>query len=189
MNLPKRKNTRLKGYDYSTPSSYFVTVCTHNRKCLLSGISVGSIHESTKCMNGLPENILTPHGECVEKFICQIENRYQNVRMDKYIIMPNHIHMLITIIDDNIGNNGERAIHESPQRKRNRSVLSNVVGYIKMNSSKQIHLTYKGEVWQRNYHDHIVRNEKDYNRIWEYIDTNVYRWDKDCFYENITTFP
>ncbi len=88
--------------------------------------------------------------------------------------MPNHIHLLLSV------NDGERAIRESPLHRR--SVLSKVVGYIKMNSSKDIHSTYKGNIWQRNYHDHIIRSERDYKKIWEYIDTNVLKWEKDCFY-------
>ncbi len=165
-NLPKRKPTRLKDFDYSSPCSYFVTICTHNRKALFSSI-VGAIHES-------PENILTPYGKWVEKYIYQIESKYQNVKIDKYVIMPNHIHLLITITDD------KRAIRESPLQGR--SVLSKVCGFIKMNSSKQIHQTYNGEVWQRSFHDHIIRGESDYLKIWEYIDSNALKWKDDCFY-------
>ena len=59
-----------------------------------------------------------------------------------------------------------------------------MVGFLKMNVSKKIHNTYNGEIWQRSYHDHIIHGEKDYQKIWEYIDTNVIRWEKDCFYNN-----
>ncbi len=173
MDLPTRKRTKLKGFDYSTPAAYFVTVCTHNRKCLLSRI-VGSIHESTA--HELPKNILTPYGKCVEEYINQIESKYRNVKVDKYVMMPNHFHILLSIMDD------KRSIHESTLQGR--SVLSKVVGFIKMNSSKQIHLTYNHNVWQRNYHDHIIRDEKDHKKIWEYIDTNIYKWELDCFYTN-----
>ncbi|MBQ7039089.1 MAG: hypothetical protein IJN39_00815 [Clostridia bacterium] len=78
------------------------------------------------------------------------------------------------------------AIHESPLQ-RSQSVISNIIGYLKMNASKQIHLKYpEKKIWQRSFHDHIIRNEKDYLKIWEYIDTNVINWDKDCFYNNKT---
>ncbi len=90
--------------------------------------------------------------------------------------MPNHIHILISV------NNDKRAIRESPLHSR--SVLSKVVGYIKMNSSKQIHLTYNENVWQRNYHDHIIRSEVDYLKIWEYVNSNALKWKQDCFYIN-----
>ena len=115
MEIPKRKPTRLKDYDYSTPGVYFITVCTHNREHFLSNI-VGAIRESP----------------------LQIQ----------------------------------------------RSIIDKAIGYLKMNVSKQIHLmNYEGKIWQRSYHDHIVRGEEDYKKIWEYIDTNVIRWKEDCFYE------
>ena len=88
MDLPKRKPTRLKGYDYSTTGAYFVTICTHNRKCILSNI-VGAIHE-------LPENKLTQYGELAEQIIEILPDRF-NVSIPKYVIMPNHIHLIIFI--------------------------------------------------------------------------------------------
>ncbi|MBP3337060.1 MAG: transposase [Clostridia bacterium] len=166
--LCKRKPTRLKGYDYSTPGAYFITVCTHNRKCLLSKI-VGAIHES-------PENKLTQFGQIVKDIIEYLPQRF-NIEINKYVIMPNHIHFIIVI-----KNYTQRAIHESPLQYH-RSVISKVVGYLKMNASRQMHSTLaETKIWQRSFHDHIIRGEKDYRKIWEYIDTNVIKWEKDCFY-------
>ena len=164
MELPKRKNPRLQGYDYSTNGAYFITICTCNRQKLLSRI-VGAIHES-------PAVQLTPSGRVVDFYISNLEKRY-GVVVDKYVIMPNHIH-LILIIDD-------RAIHESPLQKR--SVISNVIGYLKMNASRDIHKSgYAEKVWQRSYHDHVIRGERDYLKIWEYIENNPKQWKMDCFY-------
>ena len=169
MELPNRKPTRLKGFDYSVPGAYFVTVCTHNRKRILSNI-VGAIHES-------PENKLTSRGEIVKDIIENLPKRF-GVKIDKYVIMPNHIHLIVVVTYDE-----ERAIRESPLQCQ-RSIVSNVIGYLKMNASKQIHSENPGEkIWQRSFHDHIIRNEKDYLKIWDYIDTNVLCWEKDCFYE------
>ena len=169
MELPKRKPTRLKEYDYSSNGAYFITICSYKRKCIFSDI-VGAIHES-------PENKLTQYGEIVENVISEIPERF-DVEIDKYIIMPNHIHILLTINR----NEFERAIRESPLRNK-RSVISNCVGFLKMNVSKQIHLTEPDiNIWQRSFHDHIIRNENDYLKIWEYIDTNVFKWERDCFY-------
>ena len=94
MNLPNRKRTRLKGYDYSAPGAYFVTICTYNRKNLFSNI-VGAIHE-------LPENQLTQYGEFVEQIIEILPDRF-NVSIPKYIIMPNHIHLIIEICNTKNG--------------------------------------------------------------------------------------
>jgi len=172
MNLPKRKPTRLKGYDYSQNGAYFITICTHGKKYLLSNI-VGAIHE-------LPENKLTQYGECVEQIIGILPDRF-DVSIPKYVIMPNHIHLIIEIINDN----KERAIHELPLQN-NRSVIDKIVGFLKMNVSKKMHNKYPDKIWQRSYHDHIIRGEKDYQKIWKYIDTNVIKWEMDCFYNNET---
>ena len=170
MQLPKRKSPRLKNYNYSTPGVYFVTICTHEHKQLLSNI-VGAIHES-------PENRLTSYGYIVKNLIEGLSQRF-NIEINKYVIMPNHIHMIIIINDDE-----ERAIRESPLQPHC-ALIEKVIGYLKMNTSKQIHLTYsEKKIWQRSYHDHIIRGEKDYRKIWEYIDTNVIRWEQDCFYVN-----
>ena len=170
MELPKRKPTRLKGYDYSTPGAYFITICTHNRKHLFSNI-VGAIHE-------LPENKLTQHGKFVKKIIEMLPDRF-NVSIPKYVIMPNHIHLIIEINNDN----EKRAIRESPLQ-HHRCVIDKMVGFLKMNVSKKIHNEYSDKIWQRSYHDHIIRGEKDYQKIWEYIGTNVIKWKLDCFYND-----
>ena len=170
MVLSKRKPTRLKGYDYSLPGAYFITICTRNRKCLFSNI-VGAIHE-------LPENKLTRSGEIVKQIIEILPDRF-NVSIPKYVIMPNHVHLIIEIHN----NDEKRAIRESPLQYH-RSIIDKMVGFLKMNVSKKIHKTDDEKIWQRSYHDHIIRGEKDYQKIWGYIDTNVIRWEKDCFYND-----
>ena len=91
--------------------------------------------------------------------------------------MPNHIHLVIMITDSD----ELRAIRESPLRGR--SVISKIIGYIKMNASKEIHNRYGNEiVWQRGFHDHIIRNRNDYEKISKYIYENPIIWQYDCFY-------
>lgn len=165
---PQRKRMRLKNYDYSKPGAYFITICTHNRKHTLSRI-VGAIHES-------PETALTEFGMIVDHIINHIPERF-HARMERYVIMPNHIHMIVVIV----GDEELRAIHESPLRGR--SVVSQMIGYIKMNASKEIHSRY-GDVivWQRSFHDHIIRDRRDYEEISQYIQDNPRLWREDCFY-------
>ncbi len=166
MNLPKRKPTRLKNYDYSSEGAYFITICTHNRKNLFSNI-VGAIHES-------PESKLNSNGEIADFYIQKLNDRFELI-IDKYIIMPNHIH-LIAVIEKN-----ERSIRESTLQKR--ALISKAMGYLKMNVSRDIHKNgYIQNIWQRSFHDHIIRDEKDYLKIWNYIDTNPQKWNEDCFY-------
>ncbi len=161
---PIRKRLRLKNYDYSSPGTYFVTVCTKDRKNTLSHI-VEAIHES-------PAVNLTKYGEIVDRVINSIPS-HLNTTLDSYVIMPNHIHLIIVVNVD-----AARSIHESPLPSR--SVLSKVVGYIKMNASKEIHKYYGNHpIWQRGYFDHIIRDEKDYNKIAKYIYDNPARWQFD----------
>ncbi len=101
LELPKRKSTRLKNYDYSSEGAYFITICTQSHKKIFSNI-VGAIHES-------PENKLNHYGKILDFYIQELNARF-DLRIDKYIIMPNHIH-LIAVIENN-----ERAIRESPLR-------------------------------------------------------------------------
>jgi len=166
--LPKRKLLRLKNFDYSTPGAYFITLCTHNRKCILSRV-VGAIHES-------PELKLTDYGRIINEVIQNIPQRYKS-SINSYVVMPNHIHLIVMIND----REELRAIRESPLRGR--SVISKLIGYIKMNSSKEIHNLYGDTiVWQRGFHDHIIRDRQDYEKIAKYIYENPLRWKHDCFY-------
>ena len=168
--LPKRKSIRLTEYDYSQNGAYFITLCTQGRKNLFSSIT------ETDCET--PQNTLTSYGEAAKLIIEALPDRF-HISIPKYIIMPNHIHLLVEITDSD----GERAIRESPLR-RPRSTIDKMVGFLKMNVSKKIGDTYTGKVWQRSYHDHIIRKESDYLKIWEYIDNNPTKWEEDCFYES-----
>jgi REP element-mobilizing transposase RayT len=166
--LPKRKRLRLKNFDYSTPGAYFITICTHNRQCTLSHV-VGAIHES-------PETELTEFGKIVDDLINHIPN-HGKASIERYVIMPNHIHLIIMITDTE----ELRAIRESPLRGR--SIISKMIGYIKMNASKEIHRRDETiTVWQRGFHDHVIRDHRDYEKISKYIHENPMKWQDDCFY-------
>ena len=156
MTVPKRKSTRLYGYDYSSNGAYFVTVCTRGREKLLCDI-VG------EGLCALPQVRLTETGEIVEESIAYINSAYDNVKIDKHVIMPNHIHLLITI--DGSGGHGDPP-------------LQTVVGGLKSYTTHK----YGGVLWQRSFYDHVIRNREDYEDVWRYIDTNPVRWQEDKFY-------
>ena len=164
MNLPKRKPTRLKGYDYSTPEAYFVTICTQERKKILSNIIVGD------GVLDVPQNILSNYGEIANKYIKQMNGFYKHISVDKYVIMPNHIHFILSITDLKIGTSRT----PSPTN----SEISKFISTFKRFCNRE----YGKNIWQRSFHDHIIRDEKDYQKIWEYIDTNPLKWELDCFY-------
>ncbi len=166
--FPDRKPLRLSEYDYSTAGAYFITFCTHNREHTLSR-TVGAIHES-------PALQLTEYGRIVDGIIGTLPP-HLHAAVDRYVIMPNHIHLILVITQEDM----RRAIRESPLQGR--SVISKTVGYIKMNASKAIRARFGAvDVWQRGYHDHVIRNMADYEAIAAYIGENPIRWESDRLY-------
>ncbi len=158
MPLPQRKRVRLKGYDYSSAGCYFITICTHNGLLLFG--------------NG---EKLNDFGEIVDDEIQKISTRYCDVKVDNYVIMPNHIHLLITIGCDALPNNDETVLSEVTGKSEH-SKLDGIIGLFKAGVSRRIHKIEDVVVWQRSYYDHIIKNENDYNETWDYIDANPIRW-------------
>ena len=155
--FPKRKPNRLKGFDYSSNGVYFITICTDNRKCILSKI-VGA--DSIR-----PCNVqLTKYGEIVKIGIENISKIYKDCLVDDYVIMPNHIHLIITI------NNYSGRIISAPT----------VIGQFKRYVSKECGCS----IWQKGFYDHIIRDEEDYNSKAEYIINNPLKWNEDELYCN-----
>lgn len=171
MDRPERKKLRLDGWNYSSKGWYFVTICAKERKRLFGAVIVGAIHES-------PQISLSPLGQIVKEVIVSIQKNPRLPDIEKYVIMPNHIHMIVRICPRKAG-----AIRESPLRKK-RSEYSKLVGYLKAEISKRAHRQFLPErdIWQRGSYDHIIRNEQDYQRIWNYIDTNPTNWQTDCYF-------
>ena len=163
MELPKRKPTRLKGYDYSTPGMYFITVCVKDRKQLLGKI-VG-------CGNfDAPQMILSKYGQILEKYIRLMNDKYSYININKYVVMPNHLHLILNITDYKNGASETAAPYNNETSK--------FVSLLKRYCNKE----YGENIWQSRSNDHIIRNTNEYLKIWEYIDTNVIRWKDDCFY-------
>jgi REP element-mobilizing transposase RayT len=160
--LPKRKPNRLENFDYGAGYSYFITICTRNREKILSHIVGEDII--------LPQNTitLTTHGQIIEESILSINNHYENVFVEQYVIMPNHVHLILTIQD-----NGR--IISSP-------TIPIIVGQLKRFSSKKAGVS----LWQRSYYDHVIRNKTDYEEISKYIYENPINWETDEFYQKST---
>ncbi len=162
-NLPKRKPTRLKGYDYSTPGAYFITICVKDREMLLGRIVGCGDFDA-------PQMILSEYGKVLEKNIKLMNGKFDYITVDKYIIMPNHFHAIIQTTGYKFGSS------ETAEPYNN--TVSKFVSLLKRYCNRE----YGINIWQRSYHDHIIRGGKDYKEIWEYIDTNTYKWEQDCFY-------
>ena len=157
MERPQRKSPRLRGYGYG-PGCYFLTFCTKDKRCILSEICVGE---------GLapPERKLSRLGRIAEEQIGALPSRFAGLSVEKYVVMPNHIHLLIQI--------GE-AGWASPS--------PTVPDIMRVLKSQITRIGGEGGIFQRSYHDHVVRGEADYRKIWQYIDQNPAKWAEDCFY-------
>ena len=163
----KRKNTRLTSYDYSSNGAYFLTICTKDRRDLLGRIIVGDAHPGVTNPVA-PSVILSEIGDAAKTYIKNIGMVYDNATVHKYVIMPNHIHIILFV----------KNTQDAPASSPTKSVVAKVVNAFKSLVSRQ-----SGEsVWQRSYHDHIIRNEEDYLRIWQYMDENPAKWAEDRYY-------
>ena len=176
-----RHNTRLPGYDYNTPGAYFLTICVENRRCLLSRI-VG-----TGALDG-PKIELLPHGETAAKYIDQLNAFYDDLSVESYVIMPNHIHILLRVLENDTPSVGTGLL-DSPTAKRNRkqgpsgtpvptvqnSVVSRFVSTFKRFCNKK----YGKNIWQARSYDHIIRDQTDFDKHLQYIYENPFGWTKD----------
>ncbi|PIV22510.1 MAG: hypothetical protein COZ69_14485 [Deltaproteobacteria bacterium CG_4_8_14_3_um_filter_45_9] len=164
-----RKVIRLREYDYSQAGGYFITICTYNREYLFGQVANHQM-------------MLNKTGETVKQWWLKLEDKFINVKLDNYVVMPNHIHGIIVVIEkDKVG-----AIHELPLQSgmimRRQMLIPKTVGYFKMNSAKYIN-RLRGAMgyplWQRNYYEHVIRNENELYRITDYIKNNPLKWDLD----------
>ena len=184
-----RRSIRLKGYDYSQTGLYFVTICTYQRLLLF-----GEIFNN--------EMILNEAGIVAEKCWSAIPEHFPQVKLEEFVIMPNHIHGIIQI---DVGVNHIRPVIqptftsatkiEMKQGKCN-SLLqsrpngaSNTIGSIVRGFKTGVTQWFRTNttmhnIWQRNYHEHIIRNENAYLKISDYVQTNPKRWQEDCFFED-----
>ncbi len=146
-----RRSIRLKDYDYSTPSAYFVTICINRRKPLLRQLRFRKTVE--EAWEWLPE-------------------RFDNIELDEFVVMPDHIHFVICLLDRDARRGGHPAAlgGQTPA-----PTLPNIVGTFKTVAAKAINRargSIGASVWQRNYYEHIVRGERELQHIREYIRNN-----------------
>lgn len=157
--MQRRKQIRLPEYDYSQNGAYFITICTYERKNLFGNVGANSI--SARMI--------------VEEFEKTMAE-YPNVFSPKYVVMPNHFHAIIQI--DRTDMESTPTIMQLMQSFKRRTTIE----YIRLVKSSFAEPFHK-HIWQRSFYDHVIRNDRDFQEIWRYIDENPLKWKLDRFYE------
>ena len=159
--LPKRRHPRLDSFDYSTAGAYFITICTQNRRCVLSHI-VG---------RGLaPAEIqYTAYGRIAQEQLLLLEQRYPTLRVDRYVIMPNHIHMILVL---------EETAGASPRP----TVMDIICAYKSLTTRECKKVQPVEKLFQTSFYEHVIRGQEDYHEITEYIANNPKQWELDALY-------
>lgn len=165
MKYPNRKKIRLEGYDYNTEGLYFITVCTKGKKKLLCEIQepiVGSV------VLDAPQVRMSQYGEIVESRLQVMSDFYENIKLDSFVVMPNHVHMMVR----NLGN-GASGTNLPTSNK-----VGRFVGTFKRLTNREIGF----DIWQSGSNDRIVRSDEEYIAYMEYIEANPRRWLTDKHY-------
>jgi putative transposase len=185
-----RRSIRLKGYDYSQSGAYYVTIVAYERECLFGQVINGEMR-------------LNQFGQIVQRAWFDLPNHYPHVQLDAFCIMPNHVHAVILLNDDGRGGSigktpvpdmiisGKDPLPDGTQTRPyvgiKRHPLSEIVRAFKSFSARRINALRRTPgipVWQRNYYEHIIRDDEDYKRICSYIESNIDNWATDD--ENLT---
>ncbi len=180
-----RRSIRLRGYDYTQEGVYFLTICSYQRKCVF-----GDVIDDHMMLNKL--------GSIAEECWRNIPDHFPQVELDEFVVMPNHVHGIIVIVGDSTNARTVGARHALPdlptQTTPPRAAsfgkpvpgsVGIIVGSFKSAASRRINLlrdTPGAPVWQRNYHEHIIRSEKTYNFIRQYVLDNPSLWEEDRLY-------
>lgn len=155
-NLPKRKSLRIGDFDYSTAGAYFITLCTQNRETIFWNLRRGDLWSPAENQS-LP---LSHAGLMAEAEIQRLTTIYPAIRVDNYCIMPDHVHLILTVHPDDDG------------RAQLAPTISRVVQQFKGAVTKKI----GRPIWQKSYFDHVIRGQRDYEEIWRYIEENPLKY-------------
>ncbi|MEA2097954.1 MAG: transposase [Patescibacteria group bacterium] len=184
--IHNRRSIRLKNYDYASDGAYFMTICVQNKEHRFGDVIDGKM-------------ILNSAGEMIRKWLFELKNKFENVELDEYIIMPNHIHLIIFImnivgvdlcVNPDLCANPEYAKKQNSFRIQDRHTgdgISQIVQWFKTMTTNEYIRNVKQnnwkpfdkKIWQRNYYDRIIRNEKELDKIRKYIFENPLKWELD----------
>ncbi len=170
--MEHRIHPRLKAYDYSSAGAYFITVCSKDKQHIFGHVTHPTLNNASAVGRALAPAtvILSSWGKIVEQQLLELENRFDSIRIDKYVIMPNHVHLILILSDCKAG-------------ASTRPTVSDILRAWKSLSTRNCKLAgFNGTLWQTSFYDHIIRDEADYLTRWNYIDTNPAKWAEDDYY-------
>ncbi|HWR66416.1 MAG TPA: transposase [Bellilinea sp.] len=178
MVFPHRKLQRLGGYDYSQNGIYFITICTQNRMCLFGAATKEGIELYTagKMVSGIFENV---------------SNIYADIKVEHFVVMPNHIHGLLSIQHDSLAKNDEIDKDGTTRRSFPTSVSEFVQRFKTLTTKYYIDGVRNGlyppfnkKIWEKSFYDHIIRDKTDFLNHWQYIDQNPLKWLEDKYFKS-----
>jgi REP element-mobilizing transposase RayT len=174
----RRRSIRLKGYDYTQAAAYFITIVTYQRDCLFGNIVNGEMQ-------------LSPMGQIAGEHWRLIPEHFPHAELGAYVVMPNHVHGIIIIHENRMATNSSPSVGASqwdaptqsdaptPNGPKRGSIVA-IIGSYKMSVTRRIQREHNATgIWQRNYYEHIIRNEAEHDRISRYIESNVANWVMD----------
>ena len=174
----RTKSIRLQNWDYSWNAPYFITICTKNKEYYFGNI----VNNDMK---------LSSIGILADVFLYEIKNHAKNVELGSFIVMPNHIHMIL-VLNDNVNNvetrhalsisHHQQTIGQQRFQNQGKNTISSIIGSYKSAVTKHAHRLGFSFAWQSRFHEHIIRNEESYNIIENYIRENPIKWNDDRFY-------
>jgi len=183
--MKERKPNRLHGYDYSSDNLYFVTSCVQNRICCFGEIKIVEFVGTGRdlSLQAIPQMVLNGYGKIAEEQWYWLSEQYPYVILHAFIVMPNHIHGIIEINREHVVGTGRDPSLRQPKIKS----LSELIGAYKTTVSKQIHLLECRDgsrpvptfAWQRSFYENIIRDEKSFKTISDYILNNPNNWEQD----------
>ena len=162
--LPKRKHPRLDNFDYSSNGAYFITICTQNRRCVLSHVVGRGLAPAASCIE------YTSLGKIAEQQLFLLAARYSCIAIDQYVIMPNHIHAILILKSEAAG--------ASPRP----TIMDIVCTYKSLTTRECKKNGYQGKLFQTSFFEHVIRGREDYDEIVKYICENPVRWCYDELY-------
>ena len=163
--FPKRKHPRLKQYNYSTGGAYFITICTQNHRCLLSQIIPGNDRDTPTKIRYLD------YGKIAAEQLTLLEKRFLTVNIDRYVIMPNHIHMILLLKASESG-------EASP------TIMDIVCAYKSLVTRECKKCRPIDKLFQTSFYEHVIRGQKDYLETVEYVENNPKQWEMDRLYSS-----